>query len=89
MANKNGEWIMYGMDWDDPKQDPWVWREIIAGSGEVAYGKFFGEEVRFCQSEMVSACYKEEPQISKKKIFEHIKNLYPQATDKQLSKVLK
>lgn len=86
MGAENGEWIMYGMDWDDPyrirswrelidwineigflplfrneipgfsveehtsnlfwwtgdpEQDPWTWRELIARSGEVAYGKFF------------------------------------------------
>lgn len=92
MANENGEWIMHGMEWDDPyrirsyrelinwineigflplfkneidgfsveehtsnlfwwtgdsEQDPWVWREIIARSGEVAYGKFFGKKSGF------------------------------------------
>jgi len=26
----------------DTEQDPWEWREIIARSKEVAYGKFFG-----------------------------------------------
>ena len=85
MPNESGEWIMRGLDWDDPlriripeeliryidqvgflplfvndipgfsvedhvypyawwtgdpEQDPWVWREIIARSGRVAYGKF-------------------------------------------------
>ena len=25
----------------NPKSDPWEWREIIARSGKVAYGKFF------------------------------------------------
>lgn len=32
---------------DDPKRDPWVWREIIAGSGRVAYGKFFDKKAGF------------------------------------------
>lgn len=86
------EWIMYGMEWDDPyrirswkeliswvnevgflplfrneiggfsveehtsnlfwwtgdeKQDPWTWRELIARTGEVAYGKFFGGKAGF------------------------------------------
>lgn len=26
----------------DVKNDPWEWRRIIAGTGKVAYGKFFG-----------------------------------------------
>lgn len=90
------EWIMYGMDWDDPmrirswrelidwvnevgflplfkneiggfsaeehtsnlfwwtgdpEQDPWAWREIIARTGEVAYGKFFGGKAGFISRE--------------------------------------
>lgn len=32
---------------DDPAQDPWKWRELIARSGEVAYGKFFGGKAGF------------------------------------------
>lgn len=90
------EWIMYGMEWDDPyrirswreliswinevgflplfrneiggfsveehtsnlfwwtgdpEQDPWVWRELIARTGEVAYGKFFGGKAGFVSKE--------------------------------------
>lgn len=96
MANESGEWIMHGLDWDDPyrirscqelidwineigflplfkneipgfsaeehvsslfwwtgdpEQDPWVWREFIAGSGKVAYGKFFGKKAGFISKE--------------------------------------
>ncbi len=96
MANENGEWIMHGLPWDDPRrlrtwrevtvrvnelgflplfknslpgfsveeqvsalfwwtgdpaQDPWEWREIIARSGEVAYGKFFGKKAGFISKE--------------------------------------
>lgn len=92
MAEENGEWIMRGMEWDDPgrirtwqelidwidqvgflplfqneipgfsveehtfdldwwtgdeAQDPWQWRELIARSGRVAYGKFFGKKAGF------------------------------------------
>ena len=92
MAIENGEWIMRGVDWDDPcrirgwqeliswidevgflplfkngidgfsaeehtsglywwsgdpEQDPWEWRQLIARSGQVAYGKFFGKEAGF------------------------------------------
>lgn len=92
MANEGGEWIMKGLDWNDPlrirtpeelinyinqvgflplfanevpgfsaeehvsplywwsgdpEQDPWTWRELIARSGEVAYGKFFHKKAGF------------------------------------------
>ena len=30
-----------------PKSDPWEWREIIARSGKVAYGKFFDKKAGF------------------------------------------
>lgn len=36
---------------DDPKRDPWLWREIIADSGEVAYGKFFDKKAGFVSLE--------------------------------------
>jgi hypothetical protein len=96
MANEGGDWIMHGMDWDDPfrirtwrelidwinevgflplfqneipgfsveehtsdlfwwtgdkEQDPWEWREIIARTEEVAYGKFFGGKSGFVSKE--------------------------------------
>ncbi|MCR4752158.1 MAG: hypothetical protein K5852_07665 [Eubacterium sp.] len=92
MAFENGEWIMCGLDWNDPyrirtwqelinwvkeigflpffangvpgfsaeehvsplfwwtgdpEQDPWEWRELIAASHQVAYGKFFGGKAGF------------------------------------------
>lgn len=31
----------------DPEQDPWLWRERIARSEEVAYGKFFNKKSGF------------------------------------------
>lgn len=31
---------------EDPEQDPWQWRQWIARSGQVAYGKFFREKGR-------------------------------------------
>ena len=31
----------------DPEQDPWQWRQYIARSGQVAYGKFFGKKAGF------------------------------------------
>jgi hypothetical protein len=96
MALENGEWIMYGVEWDDPacihtveeaiayinevgflplfkneipgfsleehtvpdywwcedpEVDPWIWRERIARSGEVAYGKFFDKKAGFISGE--------------------------------------
>ena len=35
----------------DPEQDPWVWREIIPATGEVAYGKFFNNKTGFISRE--------------------------------------
>lgn len=32
---------------DDAEVDPWMWREIIARSGKVAYGKFFDKKAGF------------------------------------------
>lgn len=32
---------------DDAKIDPWQWREILAESGKVAYGKFFDKKAGF------------------------------------------
>ena len=92
MSVENGEWIMRGLDWNDPyrirtwqelvnwineigflplfgneaegfsveehtspeywwsgnrQEDPWEWRELIAASSQVAYGKFFGNKAGF------------------------------------------
>lgn len=92
MAVENGEWMIRGLDWDNPnrigswqalvdlidemgflplfqneipgfsveeytwnqgwwtgdeEQDPWQWRQTIARSGRVAYGKFFGKKAGF------------------------------------------
>lgn len=32
---------------EDPETDPWIWREMIARSGKVAYGKFFDKKAGF------------------------------------------
>lgn len=36
-------------DWwsDDPTRDPWLWRQIIAAGGQIAYGKFFDKKAGF------------------------------------------
>ena len=36
---------------EDPAVDPWIWREIIARSGKVAYGKFFDKKAGFISVE--------------------------------------
>lgn len=36
---------------DDPKRDPWLWREIIADSGKAVYGKFFDKKAGFVSLE--------------------------------------
>jgi len=46
-------------EWTDPrywwteneKKDPWVWREIIARRGKIAYGKFFDKKAGFISLE--------------------------------------
>ena len=38
----------------DREQDPWEWREIIAASHEVAYGKFFDKKAGFISVEWLS-----------------------------------
>ena len=35
----------------DAEHDPWTWREIIARSGKVAYGKFFDKKAGFISTE--------------------------------------
>ena len=35
----------------DEDQDPWEWRRLIARSGKVAYGKFFGKKAGFISRE--------------------------------------
>lgn len=37
--------------WTDDERDPWSWREKIARSGKVAYGKFFDKKAGFISLE--------------------------------------
>ena len=39
----------------DPEQDPWAWREIIASTHEVAYGKFFDKKAGFISRQWLPA----------------------------------
>ena len=36
---------------DDPKRDPWAWRQILAPRKELAYGKFFDRKAGFVSAE--------------------------------------
>ncbi len=40
---------------EDPEQDPWEWREIIARSCRVVYGKFFEQKAGFISKEWFPA----------------------------------
>lgn len=39
---------------EDPKVDPWIWREMIARDGKIAYGKFFDKKAGFISLEWLS-----------------------------------
>ena len=45
----SAEELTWGQPWwsGDPEEDPWYWREAIARSGAVAYGKFFAWKAGF------------------------------------------
>lgn len=100
MANEHGEWIMHGVDGNDPlcihtvdelialinefgflplfknevsgfsveertvshywwsgdySKDPWAWRELVARTGKIAYGKFFNKKAGFVSKEWFPA----------------------------------
>lgn len=37
--------------WSGMDEDPWAWREVIAGEGRIAYGKLFGNRAGFISRE--------------------------------------
>ena len=45
MANEGGEWIMKGLDWDNPYRIR-SWRELINWINEVGFEKSFLEYTR-------------------------------------------
>lgn len=47
---------------DDPGRDPWYWRILLSGSGEVAYGKFFDGKAGYVSKALfpVFACARRE-----------------------------
>ncbi|MCC8103153.1 MAG: hypothetical protein LIP11_13180, partial [Clostridiales bacterium] len=44
MANENGEWIMYGMDWNDPMRIR-SWRDLISWINEIGFLPLFKNEI--------------------------------------------
>lgn len=40
---------------DDPARDPWYWRILLSGSGEVAYGKFFDGKAGYVSKRLFPA----------------------------------
>ena len=49
----SAEEMTRAQDWwsDDPAVDPWIWRQILARDGEIAYGKFFAGKAGFISKE--------------------------------------
>lgn len=60
MSVENGEWIMRGLAWDDPYRIR-TWRELIARSREVSYGKFFGKKGGIYQPRMAAVLCQRPP----------------------------
>lgn len=136
MANEAGEWIMYGVEEDDPcciktveeliayidevgflplfkndipgfsveertvstywwtgnERDPWAWREVIARSGEVVYGwpvAVYSMPEQLWGYDYVASAYKEDPEVSKERIYKRIREICPDATEKQMPKRLR
>lgn len=55
MANENGEWIMRGMDWNDPYRIR-TWKELVKWIKEVGFLPLFANEVEgFSAEEHVSS----------------------------------
>ena len=85
---------------DDPVRDPWRWRIAIAKRHDVLYGKFFAKKAGFISKKWlpVFANYRrdgydfdalfedEKAPIKHKNI---MKQLYPEAADTQIRKILK
>ena len=88
---------------DNPEIDPWMWRAIIARRHDIVYGKFFDKKAGFISKkwlpvfanyrrdgyDYVTSCYKDNPQDSWKQIVDYMHEMYPEATDKQIRKLLK
>ena len=88
---------------DNPETDPWMWRAIIARRHDIVYGKFFDKKAGFISKkwlpvfanyrrdgyDYVTSCYKDNSQDSWKLLVDYMHEMYPEATDKQIMKLLK
>lgn len=100
MAVENGEWIMYGVEEDDPYciHTPEQLLELI---NEIGFLPLFKNEIPgFSVEERtvpehlwgydhIAAGYREDPARSKERIYQHIRDRYPIASEKQIKKVFK
>ncbi len=80
-----------------------MWRAVIARRHDIVYGKFFDKKAGFISKkwlpvfanyrrdgyDYVTSCYKDNPQDSWKQIVDYMHEMYPEATDKQIRKLLK
>ena len=55
MAIENGEWIMRGLDWDDPARIQ-RWEELIGWIDEIGFLPLFKNEVDGFSEEDNAAC---------------------------------
>ena len=44
MSVENGEWIMHGLDWDNPYRIK-TWQELVNWINEIGFLPLFGNEV--------------------------------------------
>ena len=85
---------------DDPVRDPWRWRIAIAKRHDVLYGKFFAKKAGFISKKWLpvfpnyrrdgydfDALFEDEKAPIKHKNI--MKQLYPEAADTQIRKILK
>ena len=80
-----------------------MWRAIIARQHDIVYGKFFDKKAGFISKkwlpvfanyrrdgyDYVTSCYKDNSQDSWKLLVDYMHEMYPEATDKQIMKLLK
>ena len=69
MAIENGEWIMRGLDWDDPSRTQ-SWEELIGLIDEVGFLPLFKNEVDgFSVEENTAEAFFNDPQQPRTKEF--------------------
>ena len=92
MGNESGEWIMHGMKWDNPECIHSV-DEAIKYINEFGFLPLFKNDIDgFSLEERTVPEYwwSDNPEIdSWKQIVDYMHEMYPEATDKQIRKLLK